>query len=75
LYEDHLAQKSEEIKEDFGYFQLIDESHEDKGIKSLGRTKIKQDFGYKTLLRGMRLCLRDAMNRKGSFKGRHHWDD
>lgn len=40
-----------------------------------GKVKIKQDYGWKTLLRGMRHCLRVEMNSLEAFKGRHHWAD
>ena len=33
------------------------------------------DYGWKTLLRGMRICLRNAMETSGIFDGRHHWVD
>lgn len=39
------------------------------------KNKIKLDYGWKTLLRGMRQCLREAMETSDIFKGRHHWPD
>lgn len=39
------------------------------------RHRIKLDYGWKTLLRGMRQCLREAMDNSTMFQGRHHWSD
>lgn len=40
-----------------------------------GRHRIKLDYGWKTLLRGMRQCLREGMETSSMFTGRHHWND
>eukprot|EP00347_Sterkiella_histriomuscorum_P015067 403358435 len=48
--------------------------HDDKTQNS-SRHKIKQDYGWKTLLRGFRLCLRVQMKDSALFTGRHHWSD
>ena len=40
-----------------------------------GRHRIKLDYGWKTLLRGMRQCLREGMENSSMFTGRHHWND
>ena len=45
------------------------------GVASPCRHRIKLDYGWKTLLRGMRQCLRDAMESSTMFQGRHHWSD
>jgi hypothetical protein len=42
---------------------------------SLIKQRIKLDYGWKTLLRGMRQCLRDKMEGSSMFTGRHHWND
>ena len=39
------------------------------------KIRIKLDYGYKTLLRGMRQCLRHKMENSPMFAGRHHWKD
>jgi hypothetical protein len=39
----------------------------------IGKNKIKLDYGWKTLLRGMRQCLREGMEKSKMFYGRHHW--
>ena len=39
------------------------------------KNKVKLDYGWKTLLRGMRVCLRDVMDKSHMFEGRHHWSD
>ena len=39
------------------------------------KVKIKLDYGWKTLLRGMRICLRTAMDKSDMYEGRHHWSD
>ncbi|CDW79474.1 UNKNOWN [Stylonychia lemnae] len=43
--------------------------------KSNGKGKIKLDYGFKALLRGLRLCLKQAMHGSGLFQGRHHFSD
>ncbi|TNV85932.1 hypothetical protein FGO68_gene15200 [Halteria grandinella] len=40
-----------------------------------GVHRIKLDYGWKTLLRGMRQCLREGMDSSSMFTGRHHWND
>lgn len=50
------------------------ESDPSKAVKS-GRHRIKLDYGWKTLLRGMRQCLREGMESSNMFQGRHHWND
>jgi hypothetical protein len=40
-----------------------------------GHHRIKLDYGWKTLLRGMRQCLREGMENSSMFTGRHHWND
>ena len=37
------------------------------------KDRIKLDYGYKALLRGIRQCLRGRMERSPMFAGRHHW--
>ena len=51
------------------------ELHEFIGAASPCRHRIKLDYGWKTLLRGMRQCLREAMDTSSMFQGRHHWSD
>ena len=35
--------------------------------------RIKLDYGFKALLRGIRHCLKGRMERSPMFTGRHHW--
>lgn len=47
-----------------------------KAVKEKGPTfKLKLDYGWKQVLRGMRHCLRRAMDAREDFLGRHHWSD
>ena len=35
--------------------------------------RVKLDYGYKALLRGIRQCLKSRMESSPMFTGRHHW--
>jgi len=56
---------------------LRQEEEEEKSVTNCSQRtiKMKMDTAWKSLLRGIRLCLRGSMDASLMFVGRNYWED
>lgn len=57
------------------YTDIIQQEEEESAVKKAKYNGIKMDIAWKTVLRGIRACLKESMDASLMFQGRQYWED